>query len=72
MDSSRAVFHVNDYEIVARECDDLGQSGGEGEQEDTIEGFAVPEAGFDRGRGRRRGRVRGASERGEGGEFGGV
>ena len=71
MDSSRAVFHVDDYEVVARECGDLGQSGGEGEEEDAIEGFAVAETGFERGWGWRRGMVRGAFERAEGGEFGG-
>lgn len=54
MDSSRAVFHVDDYKVVARECGDLGQSGREGKEEDTVEGFAVAEAGFERGCGGRR------------------
>lgn len=49
MDSSRAVFHVDDCKVVTRECDDLGQSGGEGEEEDAIEGFAIAEAGLERG-----------------------
>lgn len=29
MDSPGAVFHVDDYKVVAREGDDLSQSGGE-------------------------------------------
>lgn len=49
VDSSRAVLHVDDYEVVARKCSDLGQSGREGEEEDAIEGFAIAEAGFERG-----------------------
>jgi len=42
-----AVFHVDDDEVVAGEGGDLGEGGGEGEEEEAVEGFAIFEAGFE-------------------------
>lgn len=45
-DSAVAVLHVDDDEIVAGETSDLGKSGGEGKEEETVEGFAIAETGL--------------------------
>ena len=40
-DAAGAVLHVDDNEVVAGEGGDLGEGGGEGEEEETVEGVAV-------------------------------
>lgn len=40
-DAAGAVLHVDDDEVVAGEGGDLGQGGGEGEEEETVKGVAV-------------------------------
>lgn len=42
-----AVFHVDDDEVIAGETGDLGESWGEGEEEEAVECFAVLKAGFE-------------------------
>lgn len=46
-DAAVAVLHVDDDEVVAGEAGDLGESWGEGEEEEAVEGFAIVEAGFE-------------------------
>lgn len=46
--SSVAVLHVHYGKVVPGEPRYLGDCGGEGEEEDAIEGLAVLEAGFER------------------------
>lgn len=45
-DSAVAVLHVDDDEVVARETGDLGERGGEREEEKAVEGFAIAETGL--------------------------
>jgi len=40
-DAAGAVLHVDDDEVVASEGGDLGEGGGEGEEEETVEGVAI-------------------------------
>lgn len=60
-----AVLHVDDDEVIAGEAGDLGKGGGEGEEEEAVEGLAVSEAGFEGGRG-----GVGCGEIGRGGDWG--
>lgn len=46
-DATGAVLHVDDDEVIAGVARDLGEGGGEGEEEETIEGLAVAEAGLE-------------------------
>ena len=46
-DASRAVFHVDDDEVVAGETGDLGEGRGEAEEEETVQGLAIAEARFE-------------------------
>lgn len=46
-DAAGAVFHVDDDEIVAGEARDLGDGGGEAEEEEAVEGLAIAETGFE-------------------------
>ena len=46
-DSTVAVFHVDDDEVVSSEAGDLGEGWGEGEEEEAVQGIAVLEAGFE-------------------------
>ena len=46
-DTTGTVLHVEDDEVVASEANDLGESGGEAEEEEAVEGFATVEAGFE-------------------------
>jgi len=46
-DAAVAVFHVDDNEVVAGEGGDFGEGGGEGEEEETVEGFVGTETGFE-------------------------
>ena len=60
------MLHVDDDEIVAGEAGDLGESGAEGAEEETVEGFAIVEAGFEGWRTGQGGRVVGG---GSGGDY---
>lgn len=40
-DAAGAVLHVDDNEVVAGEGGDLREGGGEGEEEETVQGFAI-------------------------------
>ncbi|KAF1863341.1 hypothetical protein Lal_00031226 [Lupinus albus] len=46
-DTAIAMFHVDDDIVVASEASDLGEGGGEGEEEKAVEGVTVTEAGFE-------------------------
>lgn len=46
-DAAVAVFHVDHHEVVAGEAGDLGDGGGEAEEEEAVEGFAIFETGFE-------------------------
>lgn len=46
-DAAVTVFHVDDNEVVAGEGGDFGESGGEGEEEEAVEGFIRTETGFE-------------------------
>lgn len=65
-DAAVAVLHVDDDEIVAGEAGDLGESGGEGAEEEAVEGIAIVEARFE---GRRTGRGGGEVAGGGGGDY---
>lgn len=41
------MFHVDDDEIVAGKAGDLGESGGEGAEEEAVESVAILEARFE-------------------------
>ena len=43
-DPAVAVLHVDHDEVVAGEAGDLGERGGEGQEEEPVEGLAVLEA----------------------------
>ena len=45
--ASRAVFHVDDDEVVAVETGDLSEGRGEAEEEETVQGLAIAEARFE-------------------------
>jgi hypothetical protein len=45
--ASRAVFHVDDDEVVAGETGDLGEGRGEAEEEKTVQGLTITEARFE-------------------------
>lgn len=63
------MLHVNDDEVVAGEAGDLGEGGGEAEEEEAIKGFAIVEAGLEGlGRG---GDGNGGGWDGGGGQIGG-
>lgn len=46
-DAAVTVFHVDDDEVVAGEGGDFGEGGGEGEEEEAVEGFVGTETGFE-------------------------
>lgn len=45
-DSTVAVFHVDDREVIASEAGNLGEGGREAEEKETVKGFPVFEARF--------------------------
>lgn len=46
-DAAMAVLHVDDDKVIAGEAGDLGESWGEGEEEEAVESLAVLEAGLE-------------------------
>ena len=58
------MLHVDDDEIVAGEADDMDKSGAEGAEVETVEGFAIVEAGFEGWRTGQGGRVVGGDSGG--------
>lgn len=46
-DSAGTVFHVDNDEVIAGEARDLGEGGGEAEEEETVEDFATVETGLE-------------------------
>uniref|UniRef100_A0A2N9HXH3 Uncharacterized protein n=1 Tax=Fagus sylvatica TaxID=28930 RepID=A0A2N9HXH3_FAGSY len=45
--ASRAVFHVDDDEVVAGETGDLSKGRGEAKEEEIVQGLAITEARFE-------------------------